>query len=252
MSNTTKNAALAVAGLASVFAAGQTVANAATYTVQKGDTLSEIASKFNLTVEDLVSTNKIADKNLVFTDQKIEVAKASDADKANDADAEKAAQKAALEAKQAAQEQAAQKAAAEAAAQKAAEANNEEAKPAAEVKSTTQETEQPAAVEAVKPVAKPAATSGSGSTYDEFIANGGTDAMWQTIVQPESGGNPNAVSPNGYTGLGQTKESWGTGSVADQTKGMVGYATSRYGSVESAVSFRQANGWICNKPLWFS
>ncbi|GEA94675.1 LysM peptidoglycan-binding domain-containing protein [Weissella viridescens] len=243
MSNTTKNAALAVAGLASVFAAGQTVANAATYTVQKGDTLSEIASKFNLTVEDLVSTNKIADKNLVFTDQKIEVAKASDADKANDADAEKAAQKAALEAKQAAQEQAAQKAAAEAAAQKAAEANNEEAKPAAEVKSTTQETEQPAAVEAVKPVAKPAATSGSGSTYDEFIANGGTDAMWQTIVQPESGGNPNAVSPNGYTGLGQTKESWGTGSVADQTKGMVGYATSRYGSVESAISFRQANGW---------
>nr|WP_072152825.1 LysM peptidoglycan-binding domain-containing protein [Weissella viridescens] len=239
MSNTTKNAALAVAGLASVFAAGQTVANAATYTVQKGDTLSEIASKFNLTVEDLVSTNKIADKNLVFTDQKIEVAKASDADKANDADAEKAAQKAALEAKQAAQEQAAQKAAA----QKAAEANNEEAKPAAEVKSTTQETEQPAAVEAVKPVAKPAATSGSGSTYDEFIANGGTDAMWQTIVQPESGGNPNAVSPNGYTGLGQTKESWGTGSVADQTKGMVGYATSRYGSVESAISFRQANGW---------
>ncbi|WJI90770.1 LysM peptidoglycan-binding domain-containing protein [Weissella viridescens] len=243
MSNTTKNAALAVAGLASVFAAGQTVANAATYTVQKGDTLSEIASKFNLTVEDLVSTNKIADKNLVFTDQKIEVAKASDADKANDVDAEKAAQKAALEAKQAAQEQAAQKAAAEAAAQKAAEANNEEAKPAAEVKSTTQETEQPAAVEAVKPVAKPAATSGSGSTYDEFIANGGTDAMWQTIVQPESGGNPNAVSPNGYTGLGQTKESWGTGSVADQTKGMVGYATSRYGSVESAISFRQANGW---------
>ncbi|WP_307994842.1 LysM peptidoglycan-binding domain-containing protein [uncultured Weissella sp.] len=234
MSNTTKNAALAVAGLASVFAAGQTVANAATYTVQKGDTLSEIASKFNLTVEDLVSTNKIADKNLVFTDQKIEVAKASDADKANDVDAEKAAQKAALEAKQAAQEQAAQK---------AAEANNEEAKPAAEVKSTTQETEQPAAVEAVKPVAKPAATSGSGSTYDEFIANGGTDAMWQTIVQPESGGNPNAVSPNGYTGLGQTKESWGTGSVADQTKGMVGYATSRYGSVESAISFRQANGW---------
>lgn len=234
MSNTTKNAALAVAGLASVFAAGQTVANAATYTVQKGDTLSEIASKFNLTVEDLVSINKIADKNLVFTDQKIEVAKASDADKANDVDAEKAAQKAALEAKQAAQEQAAQK---------AAEANNEEAKPAAEVKSTTQETEQPAAVEAVKPVAKPAATSGSGSTYDEFIANGGTDAMWQTIVQPESGGNPNAVSPNGYTGLGQTKESWGTGSVADQTKGMVGYATSRYGSVESAISFRQANGW---------
>ena len=40
---------------------------------------------------------------------------------------------------------------------------------------------------------------------------------------PESGGNPNAVNP-GYRGLGQTKESWGTGSVASQTKGMINYA----------------------------
>ncbi|SUP59281.1 Probable transglycosylase isaA precursor [Weissella viridescens] len=67
--------------------------------------------------------------------------------------------------------------------------------------------------------------------------------MWHTIVRPESGGNPNAVSPNGYRGLGQTKEGWGTGSVAQQTQGMVNYATSRYGSVSNAISFRQANGW---------
>lgn len=60
---------------------------------------------------------------------------------------------------------------------------------------------------------------------------------------PESGGNPNAVSPNGYQGLGQTKEGWGTGSVASQTAGMVNYATSRYGSVQNATAFRQAHGW---------
>ena len=86
-------------------------------------------------------------------------------------------------------------------------------------------------------------TSNTGSVYDQFIANGGTDALWNNVVMPESGGNPNAVSPNGYTGLGQTKESWGTGDVATQTNGLVNYATSRYGSVDGAIQFRNANGW---------
>lgn len=95
-----------------------------------------------------------------------------------------------------------------------------------------------------KPVQRTQATvSNSGSAYSQFIANGGTQAMWNTIVMPESGGNPNITSPNGYHGLGQTKESWGYGSVATQTKGMVNYAVSRYGSVSNAISFRQANGW---------
>ncbi len=67
--------------------------------------------------------------------------------------------------------------------------------------------------------------------------------MWTAIVMPESGGNPDAVSANGYRGLGQTKEAWGTGSVATQTAGMINYAVSRYGSIENAISFRQANGW---------
>ena len=86
----------------------------------------------------------------------------------------------------------------------------------------------------------PAAT---GSVYDQFIAAGGTDALWSNIVMPESGGNPDAVSPNGYLGLGQTKQSWGTGSVSEQTAGMVNYAVTRYGSIDNAVSFRVANGW---------
>lgn len=95
-----------------------------------------------------------------------------------------------------------------------------------------------------EPAQAPAtATANSGSAYDQFIANGGTDALWNSVVMPESGGNPNAVSPNGYMGLGQTKESWGTGDVATQTRGLVNYATSRYGSVDNAVNFRQSNGW---------
>ena len=87
------------------------------------------------------------------------------------------------------------------------------------------------------------ANTNSGSTKEQFLANGGTEALWNSVVMPESGGNPNAVSSNGYRGLGQTKQSWGSGNVADQTHGLVNYATSRYGSVSNAVQFRQANGW---------
>ena len=84
--------------------------------------------------------------------------------------------------------------------------------------------------------------SGSGSTYDQFISAGGTDAMWNNIVMPESGGNVDATNGQ-YHGLGQTNQSWGYGSVATQTQGMLNYATSRYGSVENALSFRSANNW---------
>ena len=68
------------------------------------------------------------------------------------------------------------------------------------------------------------ATSTGGSTKARFLANGGTETMWQSIVMPESSGNPNAQNPAGYSGLGQTMESWGKGSVANQTKGMLNYA----------------------------
>lgn len=83
----------------------------------------------------------------------------------------------------------------------------------------------------------------TGSAHDQFIAAGGTEAMWSVIVMPESGGNPNITSPNGYHGLGQTKEAWGYGSVETQTQGMLNYANSRYGSIENALAFRQANNW---------
>ncbi|MGL4266394.1 MAG: LysM peptidoglycan-binding domain-containing protein, partial [Weissella cibaria] len=93
------------------------------------------------------------------------------------------------------------------------------------------------------PVATTTTTAAaSGSTYDQFIAAGGTDAMWTAIVMPESGGNVDA-SNGQYHGLGQTNQSWGYGSVSEQTSGMLNYATSRYGSVDNAIAFRAANGW---------
>ncbi|PNZ70097.1 transglycosylase [Staphylococcus croceilyticus] len=89
----------------------------------------------------------------------------------------------------------------------------------------------------------PQSASTGGSVKSQFLANGGTEAAWNAIVMPESGGNPNAVNPYGYRGLGQTMESWGTGSVAQQTKGMINYANSRYGSMDNAIAFRASHGW---------
>lgn len=256
-----KETALTIAGLASVLVAGQTVANAAsTYTVQKGDTLSELADKFNLTVEDLVKTNKITDANMIFADQQIEVstqeelnenalnttaassANSAASDAASSAMSEAVASMTAASSAAASEAVASSVAASEAAASKAAE--SEAAAASVQAQPVAQDT---AVAEQAAPVvqqAAPAATpAAGGSVYDQFIANGGTDALWQNIVMPESGGNPNAVSPNGYMGLGQTKEGWGTGDVATQTNGLVNYAVSRYGSVDGAVQFRAANGW---------
>lgn len=257
-----KETALTIAGLASVLVAGQTVANAAsTYTVQKGDTLSELADKFNLTVEDLVKTNKITDANMIFADQQIEVPTQEElnenalnttaASSANSAasDAASSAMSEAVASMTAASESAAASeavassvAASEAAASKAAE--SEAAAASVQAQPVAQDTAVAEQAATVAQQAAPAATpAAGGSVYDQFIANGGTDALWQNIVMPESGGNPNAVSPNGYMGLGQTKEGWGTGDVATQTNGLVNYAVSRYGSVDGAVQFRAANGW---------
>ena len=113
-----------------------------------------------------------------------------------------------------------------------------------EVQQPVQNTQAAApAVQEVEQPSAPAPQSTGGSTKSQFLAAGGTEAMWNSIVLPESSGNPNAVSPNGYQGLGQTKESWGTGSVAEQTSGMLNYAEERYGSIDAAIQFREANNW---------
>ncbi|MDG0844076.1 hypothetical protein M4L39_11530 [Staphylococcus equorum] len=86
-------------------------------------------------------------------------------------------------------------------------------------------------------------TQTNNDVYSEFIEAGGTKALWDNIVMPESSGDPEAVNELGYKGLGQTKEAWGTGTVEEQTKGMINYAEDRYGSIDAAIDFRLANGW---------
>lgn len=248
--------ALAVAGLATFGASVD--ASADSYTVKGGDTLSSIAAAHGTTVSALASANNMSQDGMIYQGEDIQVN--GEAIASAPVDATTYTVKSGDTLAKIAQSH-------NTTVDKLAALNNlanpemiyvgevlqlqgeVQVQATAPVQQAPVEQAAPVQQQATAPVqqaAAPKATStasASGSTYDQFIANGGTAAMWNTIVMPESEGNPNAVSPNGYRGLGQTKEGWGTGSVQQQTKGMVNYANSRYGSVSNAVSFRQANGW---------
>lgn len=204
--------ALTVAGIAT--AAMATDVSADTYTVKSGDTLSSIAANHNTTVDRILNVNKIADANLIFVGEQFE-----------------------LDDQVAASTPAVTPASSAVATQQSAATSVASVAPAA-----SQATSQAAPASSVATTQTTSTSSASGSTYDQFIAAGGTSALWTSVVMPESGGNVNA-SNGQYHGLGQTNQSWGYGSVASQTQGMLNYATSRYGSVENAISFRAANGW---------
>lgn len=204
--------ALTVAGIAT--AAMATDVSADTYTVKSGDTLSSIAANHNTTVDRILNVNKIADANLIFVGEQFE-----------------------LDDQVAASTPAVTPASSAVATQQSAATSVASVAPAA-----SQATSQTAPASSAATTQTTSTSSASGSTYDQFIAAGGTSALWTSVVMPESGGNVNA-SNGQYHGLGQTNQSWGYGSVASQTQGMLNYATSRYGSVENAISFRAANGW---------
>lgn len=210
--------ALTVAGVAT--AAMATDVSADTYTVKSGDTLSSIAADHNTTVDRILNVNKISDSNMIFVGEQFEL----------DDQAANAQTQAVAPASSAATTQ---QSVATSVAPAASQAPSQVAAPASSAATTTK----------TSTASNSASTSSaSGSTYDQFIAAGGTSELWESVVMPESGGNVNA-SNGQYHGLGQTNQSWGTGSVENQTKGMLDYANSRYGSIDSAISFRAANGW---------
>lgn len=184
--------------------------NASVYTVQAGDTLSKIASANNTDVSSLASLNNISDSNLIYVGEELQLQATATVTPTV--------------------------------------ASSVAIAPASTSTTTNVSTTSVAPVATTQAnvttnVASTTTTSAaSGSTYAQFMAAGGTQALWDSIVMPESGGNPNATNGQ-YHGLGQTNQSWGSGSVANQTSGLVNYAVSRYGSVDNAISFRQANGW---------
>ncbi|WP_210619792.1 LysM peptidoglycan-binding domain-containing protein [Mammaliicoccus lentus] len=195
------------------------------YTVVSGDTLGKIASKYDVTVSQLKAWNNL-NSDLIVVGQTLSL----------QAPAQSAEPATAPVAQQAPVQQT------ETQVEAPAYQANYQA-PTQSYKAPAQPTYNKVQTSQTSYKAPAQSASTGGSTKAQFLAAGGTEAMWNTIVLPESSGNPNAVSPNGYQGLGQTKESWGTGSVATQTKGMLNYAKQRYGSESAAIEFRKSHGW---------
>lgn len=201
------------------------VESTTSYTVVAGDTLGKIASKYDVTVSQLKAWNNLS-SDLIIVGQKLSL----------QAPAQSAAPVAQAPA---AQQAPVQQQTYNAPAQQSYQAPAQSYKAPAQQSYNRVQTSQTS----YQAPAQQSNGSTGGSTKAQFLAAGGSEAMWNAIVLPESSGNPNAVSPNGYRGLGQTKESWGTGSVESQTKGMLNYAKSRYGSESAALAFRQSHGW---------
>src|SRR5699024_4274243 len=68
-----KNTLLATAGAAAALAGSSVVASADSVTVKSGDTLYAIAAAHHVSVDELVSANKIADANMIITGDKVEL-----------------------------------------------------------------------------------------------------------------------------------------------------------------------------------
>ena len=211
MTLTTKKIKSTLAGAATFLAflaPSLTFANeTVTYTVKPGDTLSEIAEKYNTTVEKLAEKNKIEDIHLIFVDQVLVI----EGTAPSTATATDAASATTYEAPAATEETA----------EETTETTTYEA-PAA-----------PAAPVAEESYTAPASTvSGSEAEAKEWIA------------QKESGGSYTATNGR-YIGRYQLTDSYLNGdySAENQERVADAYVAGRYGSWTAAKNFWLNNGW---------
>ena len=209
MSLTTKKIKTTIAGVAALLAffapslasAQETV----TYTVKSGDTLSEIAEKYNTTVEKLAAKNNIKDIHLIYVDQVLVIeGTASTAAPA---------------------------------------ATTEETAPVAtetveEAPAATTTYEAPAAP------ATPAAPAAESNTAATSTVSGSEAEAKEWIAQKESGGSYTATNGQ-YIGRYQLTDSYLNGdySAENQERVADAYVAGRYGSWTAAKNFWLNNGW---------
>ena len=209
MSLTTKKIKTTIAGVAALLAffapslasAQETV----TYTVKSGDTLSEIAEKYNTTAEKLAAKNNIKDIHLIYVDQVLVIeGTASTAAPA---------------------------------------ATTEESAPVAtetveEAPAATTTYEAPATP------ATPAAPAAESNTAVASTVSGSEAEAKEWIAQKESGGSYTATNGR-YIGRYQLTDSYLNGdySAENQERVADAYVAGRYGSWTAAKNFWLNNGW---------
>ena len=210
MSLTTKKIKTTIAGVATLLAffapslasAQETV----TYTVKSGDTLSEIAEKYNTTVEKLAAKNNIKDIHLIFVDQVLVI----EGTAPSTATATAAASTTTYEAPAAAEET------------------------AEEVTETT----------TYEAPATPAAPAAESNTAAASTVSGSEAEAKEWIAQKESGGSYTATNGR-YIGRYQLTDSYLNGdySAENQERVADAYVAGRYGSWTAAKNFWLNNGW---------
>ena len=203
-----KKVLVSAAALTGTIAGATVVANADTVTVKAGDTVSELAQKYNTTVNTIQQLNNLSNPNLIFVGQQLKVN--------NDNNGQAVAQQNTNNNAQVAQQQAtSQNTQAQASTQRAAQ------------QSASQNTQ----------------AQGSNNNYSSSVS--GNDAAAKAwIAQHESSNNYNARNGQ-YIGKYQLSASYLNGdySPANQERVADQYVAQRYGSWTNAQRFWEANGW---------
>lgn len=202
-----KKVLVSAAALTGTIAGATVVANADTVTVKAGDTVSELAQKYNTTVNTIQQLNNLSNPNLIFVGQQLKVN--------NDNNGQAVAQQNTNNNAQVAQQATSQNTQAQASTQQAAQ------------QSASQNTQAQA----------------SNNNYSSSVS--GNDAAAKAwIAQHESSNNYNARNGQ-YIGKYQLSASYLNGdySPANQERVADQYVAQRYGSWTNAQRFWEANGW---------
>ena len=210
MSLTTKKIKTTIAGVAALLAffapALASAQETVTYTVKSGDTLSEIAEKYNTTVEKLAAKNNIKDIHLIYVDQVLVI----EGTAPSTATATAVASTTTYEAPAATEET------------------------AEEVTETT----------TYEAPATPAAPAAESNTVAASTVSGSEAEAKEWIAQKESGGSYTATNGR-YIGRYQLTDSYLNGdySAENQERVADAYVAGRYGSWTAAKNFWLNNGW---------
>ncbi|USS84456.1 LysM peptidoglycan-binding domain-containing protein [Fructilactobacillus myrtifloralis] len=224
-----KSIAAVAAVSAGVMFAGANNADASTkITVHSGDTLSELAQTYGVSVNIMQKANNIKDINRIYVGEVFIVGDNGNVKVANSAS----------------------QAAKVAPAQPVAEStNNQAATPAKAAAQATTPAAQPAAKQAqtqapAQPAAQPAQTQAPAATQASSNTGAESDGSLDSIAAVESGGSYTARNGQ-YIGKYQLSSSYLNGdySPANQERVARQYAVSRYGSVANAVAFRNAHNY---------
>ena len=202
-----KKVLVSAAALTGTIAGATVVANADTVTVKAGDTVSELAQKYNTTVNTIQQLNNLSNPNLIFVGQQLKVN--------NDNNGQAVAQQ---------------------------NANNN-----AQQQATSQNTQAQASTQqAAQQQAASQNTQAQASNNSNYSSNvSGSDAAAKAwIAQHESSNNYNARNGQ-YIGKYQLSASYLNGdySPANQERVADQYVAQRYGSWTNAQRFWEANGW---------